>query len=45
MEDDFMSYIIDKCKILKNAELELSQASTIDKNQALFAICFNLFYA
>ncbi len=30
-----MSYIIDKCKLLKKAEMEISQASTKDKNFAL----------
>jgi len=30
-----MSYIMDKCKLLKNVEMELSQASTKEKNFAL----------
>lgn len=37
-----MSYIIDKCKLLKNAELELSQASTEEKNLALLKVAETL---
>lgn len=33
-----MSYILDKCKLLKNAELRLSEASTEDKNFALLKV-------
>lgn len=33
-----MSYILDKCKLLKNAELKLSEASTEDKNYALLKV-------
>lgn len=33
-----MNYIVEKCKLLKNAELELSQASTEDKNRALLKV-------
>ena len=33
-----MNHIIEKCKLLKNAELELSQASTEDKNRTLLKV-------
>lgn len=33
-----MDYIMEKCKLLKNAELKLSQASTEDKNLALLKV-------
>lgn len=33
-----MSYILDKCKLLKNAELKLSESSTEDKNYALLKV-------
>lgn len=33
-----MNYIVEKCKLLKNAELELSQASTEHKNGALLKV-------
>lgn len=33
-----MNYIVEKCKLLKNAELELSQASTEYKNEALIKV-------
>jgi glutamate-5-semialdehyde dehydrogenase len=33
-----MNYIVEKCKLLKNAELELSQASTERKNGALLKV-------